>query len=47
MLHVLQGWGLLVLGTLTFLPGAYATWAAFAAWRGILGYSYADIPKVD
>jgi len=45
-MHV-QGWGLLTLGMLTFLPGAYCTWVAFAAWMGIMGFRYSDIPKVD
>lgn len=42
-----QELGLATLGTLTFLPGAYCCAVAFAAWRGIGGYTYADIPAVD
>jgi hypothetical protein len=34
----------IVLGTVTFLPGSYVTYVAYAAWRGRLGYSFSQIP---
>ena len=36
---------LLVLGGIAFLPGFYHLRLAFYAWKGYLGYSYADIPS--
>lgn len=36
---------LLVLGGITFLPGFYHLRLAFYAWKGYLGYSFADIPN--
>mmetsp|Transcript_3750 Transcript_3750/g.10838 ORF Transcript_3750/g.10838 Transcript_3750/m.10838 type:complete len:106 (+) Transcript_3750:170-487(+) len=39
------GWGFTVLGVITFLPGAYVTGLAAAAWLGLEGYKYSDIPK--
>lgn len=35
---------LLVLGSVTFLPGFYHTRIAYMAWRGVAGYSFKDIP---
>ena len=32
------------LGSLCFLPGAYFSWIAFAAYTGRRGYSWSDIP---
>ncbi|KAK3413443.1 transmembrane protein 230 [Eucalyptus grandis] len=39
-----QGYGLLVLGILTFLPGFYETRIAYYSWRGAEGYRFASIP---
>ncbi|KAK4776213.1 hypothetical protein SAY87_024174 [Trapa incisa] len=39
-----QGYGLLALGFLTFLPGFYETRIAYYAWRGVKGYRFAAIP---
>ncbi|CAN4103897.1 unnamed protein product [Withania somnifera] len=39
-----QGYGLLGLGILTFLPGFYETRIAYYAWRGAQGYRFTAIP---
>ncbi|CAN1748185.1 Transmembrane protein 230 [Linum perenne] len=39
-----QGYGLLALGFLTFLPGFYETRLAYYSWRGAKGYRFASIP---
>ncbi|KAJ4835381.1 hypothetical protein Tsubulata_010542 [Turnera subulata] len=39
-----QGYGLLALGFLTFLPGFYETRIAYYAWRGAKGFRFASIP---
>ncbi|KAF7129595.1 hypothetical protein RHSIM_Rhsim10G0035600 [Rhododendron simsii] len=39
-----QGYGLLGLGILTFLPGFYETRIAYYSWRGAAGYRFASIP---
>ncbi|PKI47919.1 transmembrane protein 230 [Punica granatum] len=39
-----QGYGLLALGVLTFLPGFYETRIAYYSWRGVEGYRFAAIP---
>ncbi|KAK9806914.1 hypothetical protein WJX72_007284 [[Myrmecia] bisecta] len=41
------GWGFLVLGCLTFVPGFYETRIAYYTWRGVPGYSYTSIPTYD
>jgi len=38
------GWGFLVLGLLTFIPGFYHSRIAYYAWRGYSGYSLRSIP---
>jgi hypothetical protein len=38
---------LLIVGLLGFLPGAYETRIAYAAWRGWPGYSFEQIPRYD
>ena len=38
---------MIILGALTFIPGAYHTNIAYQTWRGTPGYSYADIPDFD
>lgn len=38
------GWGLVTLGTLTFIPGFYETRIAYHSWRGHQGFSYSSIP---
>ncbi|XP_010553695.1 PREDICTED: transmembrane protein 230-like [Tarenaya hassleriana] len=40
-----QGYALLVLGVLTFLPGFYETRIAYYSWRGAEGYNFAAIPS--
>ncbi|KAF8105740.1 hypothetical protein N665_0157s0303 [Sinapis alba] len=40
-----QGYALLVLGILTFLPGFYETRIAYYSWRGAEGYRFAAIPS--
>lgn len=40
-----QAYGLLGLGTLTFLPGFYETRIAYYSWRGAQGYRFAAIPS--
>lgn len=39
------GWGFLVLGLLSALPGFYVTRLAYYAARGRPGYSFDDIPR--
>ncbi|GMH15982.1 hypothetical protein Nepgr_017823 [Nepenthes gracilis] len=39
-----QGYGLLVLGILAFLPGFYETRIAYYSWRGAKGYHFTSIP---
>ncbi|KAI4389042.1 hypothetical protein MLD38_001306 [Melastoma candidum] len=39
-----QGYGLLVLGVLSFLPGFYETRIAYYSWRGANGYRFSSIP---
>ncbi|KXZ44187.1 hypothetical protein GPECTOR_71g548 [Gonium pectorale] len=38
------GLPLIILGSITFLPGAYHTRIAYLAWKGYAGYSLNDIP---
>jgi hypothetical protein len=38
------GLPLIILGSITFLPGAYHTRLAYLAWRGYSGYSLDQIP---
>lgn len=38
---------MLVVGSLAFLPGSYASWNLFGAWRRWAGYSYDAIPSYD
>ncbi|XP_012084752.1 transmembrane protein 230 [Jatropha curcas] len=40
-----QGYGLLALGFLAFLPGFYETRIAYYSWRGAKGYRFAAIPS--
>nr|XP_043638752.1 transmembrane protein 230-like isoform X2 [Erigeron canadensis] len=40
-----QAYGLLGLGTLTFLPGFYETRIAYYSWRGAQGYHFTAIPS--
>lgn len=35
---------ILILGTITFLPGLYHVRIAYYAWKGYAGFSFADIP---
>ncbi|KAF6135164.1 hypothetical protein GIB67_035235 [Kingdonia uniflora] len=39
-----QGYGLMMLGILAFLPGFYETRIAYYSWRGAGGYRFASIP---
>ena len=39
------GLGVLVLGTLTFIPGFYYTRVAYLAWKGLGDYS--EMPNLD
>ncbi|XP_050229975.1 uncharacterized protein LOC126679081 [Mercurialis annua] len=40
-----QGYGLLFLGFLAFMPGFYETRIAYYSWRGTKGYRFASIPN--
>jgi len=40
------GTAMIVLGSLTFAPGAYFTRVAYCSYRGVQGYSLRDIPDV-
>ncbi|CAD7698265.1 unnamed protein product [Ostreobium quekettii] len=39
------GWGFLVLGLLTFIPGFYHSRIAYYAWRGYEDYDFQSIPR--
>lgn len=46
MLQDPERWlSLIILGAITFIPGAYHVAIAFKAWRGDHGYSFDDIPS--
>jgi hypothetical protein len=36
---------ILIIGCLTFIPGAYHVWIAFQSFRGVDGYGYHQIPN--
>ena len=38
---------MLIVGSISFLPGSYATFQLFGAWRRWPGYSYESIPNYD
>ncbi|CAI5734630.1 unnamed protein product [Peronospora destructor] len=42
-----RGLSFLVLGLLAFIPGSYATYQLYGAWKGWKGYDYAQIPSYD
>lgn len=42
-----QGFVLIVIGSLTFIPGSYHTWLAYNAHKGRRGFSYTDIPSLE
>lgn len=42
-----RGLALIILGTLLFIPGSYASFQLYGAWAGWPGYSYAYIPSYD
>ena len=42
-----QGFVLIVIGSLTFIPGSYHTWLAYNAHKGRRGFSYSDIPTLE
>eukprot|EP00698_Gefionella_okellyi_P021955 TRINITY_DN720_c0_g2_i2.p1 TRINITY_DN720_c0_g2~~TRINITY_DN720_c0_g2_i2.p1 ORF type:complete len:111 (-),score=7.55 TRINITY_DN720_c0_g2_i2:265-555(-) len=42
-----RGYALVVLGSITFIPGAYHVRIAYYAWKGYKGYEYSAIPKFD
>lgn len=42
-----RGIAMIVIGSLTFIPGSYATYNLYGAWKGWRGYKYAHIPSYD
>ena len=42
-----RGIAMCTVGALAFLPGSYATWHLYGAWRQWAGYSYDMIPSYD
>ena len=38
---------LLLIGSITFIPGFYHVRLAYYAWKGYHGYSFGDIPSYD
>ena len=42
-----RGIAMLVLGSLTFIPGSYATWTLIGAWCRWRNYHYSDLPSYD
>lgn len=39
--------GMIVVGSLAFLPGSYATFILIGAWCRWDGYRYSDLPSYD
>ena len=39
--------GMIVVGSLAFLPGSYATWNLYGAFREWPGYSFDAVPSYD
>ncbi len=37
----------ITVGSIAFLPGSYATWSLYGAWRRWPGYDYDSIPSYD
>lgn len=42
-----RGVAMLVLGSLTFIPGSYASFVLLGAWCRWDGYRYSDLPSYD
>lgn len=42
-----RGLSFLILGLIAFIPGSYATYQLFGAWKGWKGYHYDQIPSYD
>jgi hypothetical protein len=42
-----RGIAMIVVGALSFIPGSYAVWNLYGAWRGWSGYSYDHLPSYD
>ena len=42
-----RGIAMCVVGALAFLPGSYATYTIFGAWRGWLEFNYDSLPSYD
>lgn len=42
-----RGIPLIVLGSITFIPGAFYTRLAYYAWKGYRGYDYSLIPQYE
>ncbi|KAM3568392.1 hypothetical protein VYU27_009484 [Nannochloropsis oceanica] len=42
-----RGLAMIILGSLLFIPGSYASFQLYGAWAGWPGYSYAYIPSYD
>ncbi|GMI19070.1 hypothetical protein TeGR_g2816 [Tetraparma gracilis] len=42
-----SGRNMMILGTITILPGSYSTVTLFGAWRRWPGYSYGQVPNYD
>lgn len=38
------GWGFIILGSITFIPGMYVTTIALGSWLGLHGFKYSQIP---
>jgi len=38
---------MLVIGSISFLPGIWSTWMLLCAWLRIPGYSYDQLPSYD
>ncbi|CEG40681.1 upf0414 transmembrane protein c20orf30-like protein [Plasmopara halstedii] len=42
-----RGLSFLILGLIAFIPGSYATYQLYGAWKGWKGYHYDQIPSYD
>ena len=42
-----RGVSMCAVGSVMFIPGSYASWTLFGAWRGWSGYSFESLPSYD
>ncbi len=42
-----RGVAMCAVGSVMFIPGSYASWTLFGAWRGWAGYTFESLPSYD